>query len=96
MSEHTPGPWRAEGYDVFGDEPSRLIADCNCGRDFAEAVANARMFAAAPDMLEALQRTRTALCAEFGHGVYRVNFAYIDTAIAKATGAATVHARAEP
>lgn len=67
MSEHTPGPWEVfldddfypgiEAKDrrysiiVFGDEGG----DCGVqGKTHEEALANARLIAAAPDLLEAL------------------------------------------
>ena len=52
MSKHTPGPWhvlvrpQANTYEVFGGKLSSSID---------ARAANARLIAAAPDMLEALQ-----------------------------------------
>ena len=70
MSKHTPGPWRAPliGGDhgttgiIWADEPhggvvatvSRTVQH----PDPAEQTANARLIAAAPDMLAALERAR--------------------------------------
>lgn len=61
--KHTPGPWVAVGYWV--ENPDDEAADiCNCdpasmgqehfGRSDEEIVANARLIAAAPTLLEAL------------------------------------------
>ena len=57
MTEHTPGVWhtrppqgRARLHGVFSDD-NYCLAEC-MGQ---EATANARLIAAAPDMLEALQ-----------------------------------------
>lgn len=59
MSKHTPGPWEARGAGVFavgryigatGDEDS----------DGDEQVANARLMAVAPEMLDALK-----MCADW-------------------------------
>lgn len=55
--EHTPGPWTVtNGNDICGaDYPGRgLVARVNVHRGEDDA-ANARLIAAAPDMLEALQ-----------------------------------------
>ena len=74
MSTHTPGPWRAEGPD---DEPygaigvfagSHLV--CELWQDDApvpeynaEQWANARLIAAAPDLLHALKGVIANHCA---------------------------------
>jgi len=59
----TPGPWLAEPADMFGDhnivlsdgEDRRAVAAVVSNmRDPSEVAANARLIAAAPDMLEAL------------------------------------------
>lgn len=59
---HTPGTWVAEGADVFGDhniilrdgEDRRAVAAVVSNmRDPSEVAANARLIAAAPDLLEA-------------------------------------------
>jgi hypothetical protein len=59
MTQHTPGPWAAtEGYLWRGIRaPSRVIADMRIvgGVVENEVQANARLIAAAPDMLAALQ-----------------------------------------
>ncbi len=62
---HTPGPWFAwdspRAWYVFadeGDNPSNVpVADCTGTqeRSRAECEANARLMAAAPDMLDALK-----------------------------------------
>lgn len=61
MSQHTPGPWHVYDADDFivaaGDGFS--ICDCQPGNPIdvsdAQAVANARLIAAAPTMLAALE-----------------------------------------
>jgi len=65
MANPTPGPWRAEPADMFGDhnivlakgdDDSRAIAAVVSNmRDPQEVAANARLIAAAPDMLAALE-----------------------------------------
>ncbi len=67
MSAHTPGPWRVERQNpspttgewmIAGTKPGYLaeVRDCGSG----DVQANARLIAAAPDLLAALQ----ALVAE--------------------------------
>lgn len=64
--QHTPGPWRADGAEVWATKPIRfnlttagtpMIATA-CKHQDAEGgfpfEANARLIAAAPDLLEAL------------------------------------------
>ena len=70
MSKHTPGPWyRINGSDIFtevgapnasGIKAPRndgwMVADCDMGSlGFDEVTANARLIAAAPDLLTALE-----------------------------------------
>lgn len=55
---HTPGPWIAEGSEmnatvwVRGPDGKRVCSVKRCETDFD----NARLIAAAPDLLEALQK----------------------------------------
>jgi hypothetical protein len=69
MSQHTPGTWYAVGAYVEHDDDS--VADiCSCdpatigqkhlGRSYEEIIANAKLIAAAPDLLEALERIAIA------------------------------------
>lgn len=59
---HTPGPWNAEGFEITCDRWSTLATvdrgatdmDDNVIMD-SEAEANARLIAAAPEMLETLK-----------------------------------------
>lgn len=99
----TPGPWRYErmpfnlldGYrdwHVFGDldatcegEPDpTFVADC---RHFASSEANARLIAAAPDLLEACKLANQFLLDQ-GHANSDTNcpLNQLWAAIAKATG----------
>lgn len=78
MSKHTPGPWRvyeggSEGPRILpntGDkkEDLKYIARVD-GRDFPTDLANAKLIAAAPDLLAALkaQESRNAYPPPFGH-----------------------------
>lgn len=59
---HTPGPWRTairRGYiSVFSgtENNAEMVADCtNLNLEVKERVANARLMAAAPELLDALR-----------------------------------------
>ena len=81
MSGHTPGPWIAEPIGVMGEwgihtENGRVDEIASCDKN------NAHLIAAAPDLLEAIQRL---LAHDWWDGSWRdVNFAR--AVIAKATG----------
>lgn len=70
MNAFTPGPWAVNqrfekpvvGYDVGDGDTPLPIVDIVHGYDKAQARANAKLIAAAPDMYEALQ----ALVLEYG------------------------------
>lgn len=62
MSKHTPGPWMADNGETYGNiwriqspigSNVKIVAEMVCAS--AEAEANARLIAAAPEMYEALQ-----------------------------------------
>lgn len=54
MNKYTPGPWRAEHASIWAD--NNLIAECTLpGGSAQEALANARLMAVAPELLEALE-----------------------------------------
>ena len=66
MSKHTPGPWQAEQAGMNGkiiewfvrvDGDDIAIASAICDRAGNISEANARLIAAAPDLLEALEQT---------------------------------------
>jgi len=86
MNKHTPGPWVVDETHLQGSvnnlEIGRHITLCslNVGRD--QCLANARLIAAAPDMLEALIDCRRAL--ELAN--FTGELAVVDAAIARATG----------
>jgi hypothetical protein len=53
---HTPGPWRYSGFGLFvkqdcGDRIGPIIARCAGHDEDAESQANARLIAAAPELL---------------------------------------------
>lgn len=87
MSNFTQGPWQAIGTMVRGpyalgenNRPGGLIADCG-GYYTPETSANARLIAAAPELLEALQELLASV-----EGVPCGPEAKCRAAIAKATG----------
>ena len=83
MSKHTKGPWIADGAQVFTNETN--VAQANGYRIDRETVAaNARLIAAAPELLEALTD-----CVEHMHWTQPQGEAALKKAkavIAKATG----------
>jgi hypothetical protein len=91
MSEakYTPGPWQQWKGQVFIQNPSRMICDVS-GDSIAwplipeEVIPNARLIAAAPELLEALER----VCASWeAKGVGMTDaLAMARAAIAKAKG----------
>ncbi len=99
MSKHTLGKWKISHHDdddnlVIRADDGRIIANLEIDRhmmDDDEIAANARLIAAAPDLLEALQEMdvayRDALIDKKGCPCLRCNDASIKAqeAIAKAT-----------
>ncbi len=90
MSKHTPGPWHHTGreFNDVRDSDDELVAvalHLRVGqpqRSVQEAEANARLIAAAPELLEALQQA-----LEFVDGWKELSWcAPARAAIAKATG----------
>ena len=94
MSGHTPGPWRAHGFVVAGGQGELRVVHTGSGNvPRAEARANARLIAAAPDLLEVAKMAATVAAMECGMGD-EPGFAPADllkvarAAIAKAEGTA--------
>ena len=96
MSTHTPGPWEAAGSYVRTKRTASgggfFVADCwrswdpanvEFAFDGSEADANARLIAAAPDLLESL---RMAVKYLKGENMGSVMLPKFDAAIAKAEG----------
>jgi hypothetical protein len=102
-SKHTPGPWTLSAYypnRVIGDRndgEGRYVADCHCnglnGAEQPEDAANARLIAAAPDLLEALKTlvTFAETSDECQYGTIGTKFLreIALPALAKATGSAS-------
>lgn len=93
-AKHTPGPWHCVGIWVEHEDDN--VADiCDCdpasmgqghlGRTYDEMRANAKLIAAAPDMLEFLKYVRTLHeAADFGP--IEIRRRALDNLIAKAEG----------
>ena len=86
--QHTPGPWKVDGNVIRGDEKSNGSVSVACILDVAypygrwageSAQANARLIAAAPDLLEACK-------VALGIIGFGAEHDQISAAIAKATG----------
>jgi hypothetical protein len=98
---HTPGPWYSvarlsasenhKGYLVGGGEPNQRVAEViPVDEDGVEGGANARLIAAAPELLAACRTMLPIAEEEWGHHVATVGagvLAEIRAAILKATGA---------
>ena len=59
--KHTPGPWTARrvhtgGFDIFDERGRDVVTVYGGGVETESREANARLIAAAPDLLEALSR----------------------------------------
>ena len=92
-TQHTPGPWRVTAAKVMAGNGRAicLIENRKLHEGFQESSANARLAAAAPELLDTLQRFVTACDAhlpEPTHQAFCGLFASAREAIAKATGAA--------
>ena len=101
MSEHTPRPWyvqpgfltiyACEGLDTAGCGLTQAIASMNTSQTPQdEAEANARLIAAAPDLLAAAERACKMLDQEFDDRVANIEttraFLVLQDAISKARG----------
>lgn len=98
IAAHTPGPWRVfqapNGKIIgIGELTGEGVADCGFGvwrGGSAEALANARLIAAAPELLEAVKILLPILEAvRYTTGLGKTQIARIEKAkatIAKATG----------
>jgi hypothetical protein len=87
-AKHTPGPWKwNEKQDsIFSDNPEwkySYIAKIATGEDIRQEHANARLIAAAPELLEACKLAAASLDAV---GVNNATLRIARAAIAKAEG----------
>lgn len=86
---HTPGPWKvaAASLDVWEDGGYTICEVYPPSANSPEKVANARLIAAAPELLEALemlmpQYPSRGMCDEYDRAMWE----NAEAAIAKATG----------
>lgn len=88
MSKHTPGPWMATGARVdMGAGRVTAGLDWSFDVDPGEARANARLIAAAPDLLKALKDLVAVIDSVKGKDVRGYEaFDSAEAAIAKAEG----------
>lgn len=105
MSKHTPGPWKyydEEGYNFgIGSEGGRHVADVshNANIPTGEKRANARLIAAAPDLLKALVLCYDSLVAvlkerhDAGLTAYAHQATALSAAYAALLAAATIPAQ---
>lgn len=100
--KHTPGPWTVQfereatnhtedhRHDILDSQAKYLGRFTRSGMtDYEESKANARLIAAAPELLEALEHTHTWLCEHFGDigdGSMECLCQEVEAAIAKAKG----------
>lgn len=86
MTKHTPGPWHVQKSDdpkaglLIKPIPGDVVAECD---PLPEMASNARLIAAAPELLEALQNLENDDGRIPDHA-----WAMVQAAIAKATGGA--------
>lgn len=90
MTKHTPGPWVVNPIQLnqIATPDARLeIARATVLRDQHETIANARLIAAAPELLEALKAIVKSLADQDDEGLIEHAQQMIDAraAIAKAT-----------
>ena len=89
-AKHTPGPWHLgkEGYyfQSVRDQNEHITADVNITRSDGEGGANARLIAAAPDLLAALEAIIKMIGPYAGQGRMDAEIAAARSAIAKARG----------
>lgn len=90
MTNHTPGPWDAhDNGHIYGDNYASAVARVfeNTHQRDGEAQANARLIAAAPDILAALERSLNWL-ASYPGGCCENTYQQARAAICKAKGEA--------
>jgi hypothetical protein len=88
MSSHTPGPWEAHNHRIYAEDTNLHIADICRAPDGDWSPANARLIAAAPELLAALKIMTPLVRLKYGNLDSEV---YLQTekalaAIAKAEG----------
>ena len=89
-AQHTPGPWQARAglsrWNVTTCEKPRTFNICAINTDRIEQAANARLIAAAPELLAACEEAIRYVDSKGSEHVNRVPFVSMRAAIAKARG----------
>lgn len=86
MTQHTPGPWKVHGYHILGEDLC-AVAEVYTAEDIPTEDANARLIAAAPQLLCALETLLQAFeCGDYYNDVITD---LAKEAIAKAKGEPT-------
>lgn len=67
QTHHTPGPWAVDLHLITTADGETLVAKASTDRSLARVEANARLIAAAPDLLAALE----SLDAARGHTFHK-------------------------
>ena len=89
MSKHTPGPWIIEAQGIYANGGNKRVATAMSHEheiDWPTTKANARLIAAAPELLETLQAALEALRSSAGFDEISNAKEQARTVIAKATG----------
>lgn len=90
MSKHTPGPWHAEKrkchFHIIAADLTRVTTVLGVDGPIRKAVGDARLIAAAPEMLEALKEIHLAMSRQDHAGLIGVIRVWAGEAIAKAEG----------
>ena len=87
MSKHTPGPWHVfKDSSIYSKHADYTLAEIVAGMTDEECDANARLIAAAPELLKALQAALDALRGSAGFDEINNAKKQVKAAIAKATG----------
>lgn len=83
-TKHTPGPWKREGSQIVeaARDHMRICFLPSDWKEYSNAVADAHLIVAAPDMLNVLHWIR----ANYASGPTKEINSRIDAAIAKAEG----------
>ena len=80
---HTPGPWNAETFCVWAGD--KYVAATQTGIPEEEQQANAKLIAAAPELLEALKAAKQYLAFHSSEGCEPVPLQRVRAAIKAAT-----------
>jgi len=90
----TKGNWKTVGAFVISEikdnswDDTPKISICSTANvnnlPLGEQIANARLIAAAPDLLKACKRKKKVIIAAFGIHAWDTNYGYMEDAIAKA------------